>query len=217
MQILTKVTEHQGKNWDLEVPSALWAYRTSVKTNTGFTPFQLAYGKEALLPIEVELPTVKMLEKFLGPTNDASKGRLLYLQRVKLDKMGALEHCEKMQDRTLEKINKKVKDKGIKKGDLVLRYNSKLDSTFQKKFQVKWEGPFKVETCFPNGSYQLVNLDGTLHASRVNGLRLKLYHARLMTVTKDEENEEVETIPVKDISLSDEEGAQMLFVAADHE
>ncbi|MCO5584219.1 hypothetical protein L7F22_038143 [Adiantum nelumboides] len=27
VQILSKVREHQGKNWDLEVPSALWAYR----------------------------------------------------------------------------------------------------------------------------------------------------------------------------------------------
>ena len=168
--------------------------------------------------MEVELPSVKMLEKFLGPTNDAFKGRLLYLQRVKLDKMSALEHYEKMQDRTYEKINKKFKDKGIKKGDLVLRYNSKLDSTFQKKFQVKWKGPFKkVETCFPNGNYQLVNLDGTLHASRVNGLHLKLYHAWLMTVTKDEENEEVEAVPVKDVSLFDEEGAQILFASADYE
>ncbi|MCO5554568.1 hypothetical protein L7F22_008098 [Adiantum nelumboides] len=53
VQILSKVTEHQGKNWDLEVPSALWAYRTAVKTGTGFTPFHLVYGKEALLPVEV--------------------------------------------------------------------------------------------------------------------------------------------------------------------
>ena len=102
------------------MPSVLWAYRTSVKTSTGFTPFQLAYGKEALLPVEVELPTMKMLEKFLGPTNDAFKDRLLYLQRVKLDRMSALEPYEKMQDRTLEKINEKVKGKGIKKGNLVL-------------------------------------------------------------------------------------------------
>ena len=51
VHILTKVTEHHGKNWDMEVPSALWAYQTSVKTSTGFTPFCLAYGKEALLPL----------------------------------------------------------------------------------------------------------------------------------------------------------------------
>ena len=188
-----------------------------MKTSISFTPFFLVYGKEALLPIEVELPSVKMLEKFLGNTNDAFKKRLLYLQRVKLDRMSTLEHYEKMRGQTLEKMNKKVKDKGIKEGNLVLRYNSKLDNTFQKKFQVKWEGPFKVVSCFTNGTYQLANLDGTLHASRVNGLRLKPYHARLMIVEKDEENEEDESVPARNASLFGEEGVQMLFVAADHE
>ena len=28
VQILSKVTEHQGKNWDLELPSAIWVYHT---------------------------------------------------------------------------------------------------------------------------------------------------------------------------------------------
>ena len=66
VQILTNVTEDHGKNWDLEVAGALWAYQTSMKTDIGFTPFCLVYGKEALLPIEIELPAVMMLEKFLG-------------------------------------------------------------------------------------------------------------------------------------------------------
>ena len=111
VQILTKVIEDHGKNWDLEVASALWAYQTSMKTSTCFTPFCLVYGKEALLPIEVELLAVKMLvEKFLGHTNDAFKESLLYLQRVKLDRMSALEHYEKMQGQALKKMNKKVKD-----------------------------------------------------------------------------------------------------------
>ncbi|MCO5598190.1 hypothetical protein L7F22_052282 [Adiantum nelumboides] len=73
VQILSKVTEHQGKNWDLELSSALWAYRTSVNTGTGITPFHLVYGKEELLPVEVELPAVKMLEKLLGQSSDAFK------------------------------------------------------------------------------------------------------------------------------------------------
>ncbi|MCO5591440.1 hypothetical protein L7F22_045423 [Adiantum nelumboides] len=156
VQILSKVTEHQGKNWDLEVPSALWPYRTAVKTGTGFTPFHLG------------------------------------------------------------KINKKIKDKGIEKGDLVLRYNSKLDKTFQKKFQVKWEGPFKVVNTFANGTYQLADLDGTPHASRVNGLRLKIYHARLMMVSNDEEPDE-EVMPDKKDTFFYAKGVQMLFAAADHE
>ena len=187
-----------------------------MKTSIGFTPFHLVYGKEALLPVEVEISTLKMLEKVMGHSEDALTKRLLQLQEAQLDKMSALDHYTKMQDGALEKINKKYKKKEISKGDLVLRYNSKLNNTFQKKFQAKWEGPFKVESCFPNGTYQLATLDGTLHASRANGLGLRIYHAVLMTVVKDEAMEEA-IMPMKEVSFFDEECVQMLFVAVDNE
>ena len=80
--------------------------------------------------------------------------------------------------------------------------NSKLDNSFQKKFQVKWEDPFKVESCFPNGTYQIANLDGTLHASRVNGLHLKIYHA--LVVKYEALGEEV--MPLKEAKFFDVEG-----------
>jgi hypothetical protein len=44
----------------LQLFSALWAYRTSIKTITRFTPFQLVYGMEAVLPIECEIPSLKL-------------------------------------------------------------------------------------------------------------------------------------------------------------
>ncbi|MCO5559676.1 hypothetical protein L7F22_013277 [Adiantum nelumboides] len=197
VQILSKVTEHQGKNWDLELPSALWAYRTLVKTTTGFTPFHLIYEKEALVPMEVDIPAVNMLRKLLGQFSDAFKERLLQLQKVQLCRMSALEHYGQMQDKALEKINEKVKIKGIKKHDLVLHYNNKLEKTFQKKFQLKWEGPFKVVECFLNGTYQLAHLDGILHKSRKKGLHLKLYHTRSMMVEQDELSAEQQVMSVE--------------------
>ncbi|MCO5548673.1 hypothetical protein L7F22_002132 [Adiantum nelumboides] len=57
---------------------------------------------------------------------------------------------------------------------------------FQKKFQIKWEGPFTVVNKFDNGTYQLADLDGAEHKYRVNGYRLKKYLARLMTVVTEE-------------------------------
>ena len=57
-------------------------------------------------------------------------------------------------------MNAEIKNKNMVEGDLVLRYNSKLDHTFQKKFQIKWEGPFQVMEKFDNGTYQLADLDG---------------------------------------------------------
>ena len=51
--------------------------------------------------------------------------------------------------------------------------------------------------CFPNGTYQLANLDGMMHASRVNGLHLKIYHAKLMMVEQIEKVHKDVVPPVK--------------------
>ena len=37
--------------WLDELPSVLWAYRTTARTPTGETPFNLIYGTEAVIPI----------------------------------------------------------------------------------------------------------------------------------------------------------------------
>jgi hypothetical protein len=69
-------------SWHLQLFSALWAYCTSVKTTTGFTPFQLVYGVEAMLPIECEIPSLKLIVELL-PHTSIEDERLLYL--IKLD------------------------------------------------------------------------------------------------------------------------------------
>ena len=102
-----------------------------MKTSTRFTPFCLVFRKEALLLVEIEIPALKMPEKVMGHSSkDALTKRLLRLQEAHIDRMSALDHYTKMQDRALDKTNKKIKKKGISKGDLVLHYNSKLDNTF---------------------------------------------------------------------------------------
>ena len=68
-------------NWHNMLFSALWAYRTSVKTSTGFTPFQLVYGLEAVLPIECEIPSLQMAVELLPATSEEEK-RLLYLAKL---------------------------------------------------------------------------------------------------------------------------------------
>jgi hypothetical protein len=49
--------------------SALWAYRTSVKTATSFSPFQLIYGLEAVFPIEFQIPSLKLAVQLLPDTS----------------------------------------------------------------------------------------------------------------------------------------------------
>ena len=57
----------------------LWAYQTSIKSATGFTPFQLVYGLEATLPVECEIPSLKLAVELL-PDTSPEEERLLYLK-----------------------------------------------------------------------------------------------------------------------------------------
>jgi hypothetical protein len=68
-------------SWHLQIFSALWAYRTLVKTTTGFTLFQLVYGVEAVLPIECEIPLLKLTVELL-PHTSAEEERFLYLTKL---------------------------------------------------------------------------------------------------------------------------------------
>ena len=47
------------KDWVARLPKALWAYRTAWKSTIGFTPFELLYGKTAVMPIEFEHKTLR--------------------------------------------------------------------------------------------------------------------------------------------------------------
>ena len=83
--ILVTMLQHMigihKSNWHLMLFSTLWAYQTSVKNTTGFTPFQLVYGLEATLPIECEIPSLK-LDVELLPNNTPEEEHLLYFVEV---------------------------------------------------------------------------------------------------------------------------------------
>ncbi|CAL2234245.1 unnamed protein product [Prunus armeniaca] len=46
-------------NWPAILPEALWAINTSYRRSTGETPFSLAFGTEAVVPVEVHAPTCR--------------------------------------------------------------------------------------------------------------------------------------------------------------
>jgi len=49
---LNKVYNVQQRDWDLRVPTVLWAYRTTCKKLMGKTPSRLAYGANIVIPME---------------------------------------------------------------------------------------------------------------------------------------------------------------------
>ncbi|MCO5605016.1 hypothetical protein L7F22_059192 [Adiantum nelumboides] len=59
--IIRKMVKNKTKLWDDFLDGAFWAYRTTYKEATEFTPFHLVYGQEALQPIKLNLPTMRLL------------------------------------------------------------------------------------------------------------------------------------------------------------
>jgi len=51
------------KDWLDKLKYALYAYRITWRNTTRFSPYQLEYGKEVLLPIKFQIHTFKLVEK----------------------------------------------------------------------------------------------------------------------------------------------------------
>lgn len=50
---LEKRLDGAKRRWAEELPNVLWAYRTTHRSSTGESPFKLAYGTEAIIPVEI--------------------------------------------------------------------------------------------------------------------------------------------------------------------
>ncbi|MCO5579059.1 hypothetical protein L7F22_032911 [Adiantum nelumboides] len=177
-KIITKQPNNRPKNWDRHLTTALWAYRTSFKTTLGYTSYQLMFGKEAILPIEVQLASLQVLESGRDRPSEQLRSRILELERLELDRTSAIEHYAAQTKHRKKKFDEVLKDKGLKRRMLVLRYENLIDTRKDKKFMNRLEGPFLIYKKYTNGSYTLQDISGKLHKTRVNGWRLKPFFQR---------------------------------------
>eukprot|EP00253_Pinus_taeda_P018173 PITA_18173 len=95
--ILTKVVRNSIKDWADRLVEATWAYNTTWKTTTGFTPYELVYGKKALLSIEFKYNTLRVVAQVDLDLTHAQCERLLQLNGLDEHRMQALLHSEVVQ------------------------------------------------------------------------------------------------------------------------
>ena len=61
--------------------SALRAYRATIKTAMGFSPYQLVHGVESVLLVECEIPYLKLAIELL-PDTSLLEERLVHLEQL---------------------------------------------------------------------------------------------------------------------------------------
>jgi hypothetical protein len=163
-------------SWNTMLFSALWAYQTSIKSATGFTPFRLVYGMEAILPIECEILSLNLVVELL-PNTSAEVERLLYLMRLDETCRDATLVIESQKKRVKAHYDKHVKPRVFYEGDLFLLYEQDKDVLGAGKFKPMWHGPYIVSKVLEKGAYELVDYDGIPLSEPRNGLYLKKYYA----------------------------------------
>ncbi|RDX69720.1 hypothetical protein CR513_51127, partial [Mucuna pruriens] len=126
------------------LPYALHRYHSSVRTSTRATPYSLVYNMEAVLPIEVEIPSLRVL----------AKNRLDQLNLIEEKWLTALHH------RIKNAFDKKARAHIFKEGDLVIKKILPNSRDQRGKQAPNNEGPYVVKQAFSEGAIILINVDG---------------------------------------------------------
>ncbi|XP_070022108.1 uncharacterized protein [Nicotiana sylvestris] len=58
--LLKKVVSNSKRDWNDCMEEALWAYRTTHRTPTQATPYSLVYVVKAVLPLERQIPSLRL-------------------------------------------------------------------------------------------------------------------------------------------------------------
>lgn len=140
-----RLDESKGR-WVDKLPSVLWAYHTTLRTPTGETPFSLVFSAEAVISVEIGLPSPRV-ESY----SESSNPELL---RANLDFIDAF------RQRTAKYYNARVRAKVFRAGDLVLRKAEVSKPTEGGKLSPTWEGPYRVTKTLRQGAYRLEDLSG---------------------------------------------------------
>ena len=78
LKILKKMKHEYGGKWSDHLVDVLWACKISVKIATRFSSFFLVYGTEAISPVELVVPTPRVVrEESQEETEDANNERRL--------------------------------------------------------------------------------------------------------------------------------------------
>ena len=144
--------------WPDELPGVLWAYRTTVRTPTGETPFKLAYGSEAVIPAEMHMASHRVKGYQVEENEEQLRLNLDLIDEVRTDTEQRIARYKNLMARQYDAM---VKPRRFNIGDLVLkRVTLATRNLAYKKLGPNWEGPYRVINCKRQGSYYLEGLDG---------------------------------------------------------
>ncbi|CAJ0960675.1 unnamed protein product [Ranitomeya imitator] len=137
MSMLRKAIEKDGRDWDCLLPYLMFSIREVPQASTGFSPFELLYGRHprGLLDIAKETWEVEVT-----PHRSVIEHVALMQQRIAKVMPIVKEHLLQAQEAQARVYNRSARVRQFNPGDRVLV----LVPTVESKFLAKWQGPYEV-------------------------------------------------------------------------
>ncbi|XP_070039451.1 uncharacterized protein [Nicotiana tomentosiformis] len=158
-KILRKMIQ-SSRQWHEKLPFALLGYRTTVCPSVGATPYLLIYGTEVVIPAEVEIPSLRIIDEAEIEDAEWVKTRLEQLTMIDEKRMAAVCHGQLYQQRMARAYNKKVRPRNFEVGQLVLRRILLHLEEAKGKFAPNWKGPYILRKLLPKGALYLGDIEG---------------------------------------------------------
>jgi len=152
--IATYIGDKNQKDWDEYLPYSLFAYNTSTHPSTGYTPYMLMHGREAIIGSEGMVMSREREENI--------RSYPLYIQHIQHNLSHAHAHTKDRVERKSEerdRINSIYKNNKLYNiGDVVYIYiipRSKKAEGISSKLLSPFEGPYLVTHRYNDVSYQV--------------------------------------------------------------
>ena len=159
--MLKKHAEDDPHNWDKWLPFVLLAYRTRINTATGFTPFELMFGRQ-----------MNTFDDYTTINDDLDDRMIEIKQMIEGVHPKVVERIKERQEKQTMYQDRRhtVEDERLKIGDKVTIKSLKI----QGKMQPNFHGIFKLNGFTRTGNYYLENSENQLLKQSYPRSRLKL-------------------------------------------
>ena len=136
LKSMLRKTALEGKDWDKLLPYLLFAYREVPQATTGFSPFELMYGRHVRGPLDILKETWKASKR----SGESVISYILTVQQKLAMSELVSENCKEAQMTQKRWYDQSARKREFTEGDQVLV----LLPTVTNKLMVKWQGPYCV-------------------------------------------------------------------------
>ncbi|XP_059277931.1 uncharacterized protein LOC132032176 [Lycium ferocissimum] len=174
-RILRKMTNN-CKGWHEQLPHALLGYRTTARASIEKTPYLLVYSTEAVIPIEVEIPLLIIIQEV--ELDNAKWVRARYEQLALIDekRMIAVCHGQLYRQRMARAFNKRVRARLFQIRQMVLKRIFPHQDEYKGKFAPNWQGSCVVRKVLSGRAVVLAEMDGQEWPKPINSDAIKRYY-----------------------------------------